>query len=339
MKISPRQISDFLAKPPETLKATLFHGNDAGLVRERARQLALLYNENLDDVFSVTRITGDMIKDEVGLIADSAASIPAFGTKRLVLVKGRGADLLDACKLALSTPHQDSMIIIEASDTTTRHAIVKLFDDSKIAASIGCYADTDSDIRNLALSIFKADNIKIDRDALEIIISRLGSDRATSRGEIEKLALLAGSDGTLTTDIVQDALGDSAALAVDDIADALANGRINALQAALQKAWLDDANAVMVLRGCQSYFRHLTLAGYAVAAGQTAQSALRSLKPPVHFKLQDKLQAQIRRWPPARALAIVSRLQDIETQVKSGQIDEQILTGQSLLGICLRAPR
>jgi len=93
------------------------------------------------------------------------------------------------------------------------------------------------------------------------------------------------------------------------------------------------------LRGCQSYFRQLGLAGHAMKQGQTAQNAVRALRPPVHFKLQDQLQAQLRRWTPDQAIAVVGRLQDIELDVKSGGIDETILTGQSLLGICLRAPR
>jgi hypothetical protein len=36
---------------------------------------------------------------------------------------------------------------------------------------------------------------------------------------------------------------------------------------------------------------------------------------------------------------MVNRLQDIELQLKSGGINDQIYTAQSLLGICLRAPR
>ena len=37
----------------------LLHGNDLGLISERARQIALHISSDLDDVFSVTRIDGD----------------------------------------------------------------------------------------------------------------------------------------------------------------------------------------------------------------------------------------------------------------------------------------
>ena len=97
---------------------------------------------------------------------------------------------------------------------------------------------------------------------------------------------MVGPGGGLTAEDVAAALGDSALLAIDDIADAIAAGQASRLREALKKAWVDEANAVTILRGCQSYFRHLGLAGHAMKQGQTAQDALRALRPSVHFKLQ-----------------------------------------------------
>jgi DNA polymerase-3 subunit delta len=159
------------------------------------------------------------------------------------------------------------------------------------------------------------------------------------KGLMAKLSLMAGPGGKLDADDVRIALGDSALLAIDDIADALASGAVGRLQQALQKAWYEDANAVMIIRGCQTYFWQLGLASHAMATGQSAQNALRSLRPPPHFKLQDRLQAHLRRWRPESAMDVVNRLQDIELQLKSGGINDQLCTAQSLLGICLRAPR
>ena len=339
MKITANNTNSFLAKPPKKLGAILFHGNDFGLISERAKQFALLFNNNLDDVFSVTRLTGDMLSGEPALIADSAAAIPAFGDHRLVLIKGRGTELLAACKLALAHPIDGAIIVVEASETTTKHALVKLFEASKTAASIGCYADTIDDIRTLATEIFAADNITASDDSLEIITNRLGSDRGSSRQEIEKLALMAGPNGRLEAEEVHIALGDSASITIDDIADALASGAVARLQKSLQKAWHEDVNAIMIVRGCQAYFQQLWLAGYAMVSGQTAQSAIRSLRPPPHFKIRDRLQLHLQRWRPHITIEIVNRLQDVELQIKSGRVESQVFAAQSLLGICLRAPR
>jgi len=338
MKIAPRQIASFLAKPPDKISAILLHGSDSGLRSSRSQQLAALYSDDLDDVFSVTRISGASLGGEPGKIADAAAEIPMFGT-RLVLVKASGTELLDACKLLLAKPVRGAMVIIDASDTTTKHAVVKLFESSDIAAAIGCYPDSDGDIRQLAQTIFQQDNVSVDRDGLALISARLGSDHAATRAELEKLVLLAGPGGTLTVETISEALGDSAVLAVDDVADAVANGHVPALSKALRKAWLEEANCVMIIRGCQTYFNQLGMLGYAVLAGQSPQTAVRGLRPPVHFKLQDAFIRHLKNWQPQRCMDMVNRLQDIEINLKSKTIDDRTLTSQSLLGLCLRAQR
>jgi len=338
MKIAPRQIASFLAKPPDKISAILLHGSDSGLRSSRSQQLAALYSDDRDDVFSVTRISGASLGGEPGKIADAAAEIPMFGT-RLVLVKASGTELLDACKLLLAKPVHGAMVIIDASDTTTKHAVVKLFETSDIAAAIGCYPDSDGDIRQLAQTIFQQDNVSVDRDGLALISSRLGSDHAATRAELEKLVLLAGPGGTLTVETISEALGDSAVLAVDDVADAVANGHVPALSKALRKAWLEEANCVMIIRGCQTYFNQLGMLGYAVLAGQSPQTAVRGLRPPIHFKLQDAFIRHLKNWQPQRCMDMMNRLQDIEINLKSKTIDDRTLTSQSLLGLCLRAQR
>ena len=336
MKIAPKQIVSFLAKPSDKICAILLHGTDAGLRSSRARHLATLYSNNLEDVFSVTHISGSGLHGETGKIADAAAEIPMFGN-RLVLVKASGAELLDACKFLLSRPIHDAMVIIDASDTTTKHAVVKLFETTENAAAIGCYPDDINDIRQLTTSILQKDNVSVDHDALDLICARLGSDHAVTRAELEKLALLAGPSGHLNLQTVSAALGDSTLLAIDDVASAVANGQVPALSAALHKAWLEEANCVMIIRGCQTYFNHLRMLGHAINAGQSAQNAVRSLRPPVHFKLQDALIRHAQKWQTSRCMQMVNRLQDIEINLKSKTISERTLTAQSLLGLCLRA--
>ena len=337
MKVPARQIDAFLRKPPQDIRAVLLHGSDFGQISERAKLLARHYAPDLDDVFSVTRLDGDQVSREPSLIADSASSIALFGNLRLVLVKGRGGDLLEAAKLALATNLDEAFVIIEASDTTTRHAIVKLFDTAKNAASIGCYADSDADIAALIREIMQRDAITVSQDAVKLIVSKVGSDRIGSRMEIEKLALLAGPNGTLSLKDITTSLGDSAALAITDIATAAANGQVSDLKRALGKAWHEESNAVMILRGCQGYFKQLQSAAYEINASASATDAVRTLRPPVHFKLQSSLASQLRYWRAPHSADAVNKLQDAELAIKSGGLDEKIICAQCLLGLCLRA--
>ena len=91
MKIAPRQIASFLANH-RTKWSILLHGSDSGLRSYRKQQLADFYSDDLDDVFSVTRINGASLVGEPGKIADHGSKIP-MASNRLVLVKASGAEL------------------------------------------------------------------------------------------------------------------------------------------------------------------------------------------------------------------------------------------------------
>ena len=197
MKVAPRQANAFLASIPAAVRALLLHGNDLGLISERARKVATAFSDDLDDVFSVTHMEGDQLAGDAGALGDAAEAIAITAPCRLLLVKGRGSEMLAACKLALARRLDSAFIIVEATDTTTRHALVKLFETSENAAALGCYGDDARDIGALLRETMARDGISVTEDAAALVVERLGSDRAVSRQEIEKLALLAGPGGTL----------------------------------------------------------------------------------------------------------------------------------------------
>ena len=337
MKVAPRQLSGFLANIPAHIRAVLLHGSDVGLISERATGIAKQYSNDLDDVFSVTRFDGDTLSSDPAALGDAAASLSMTADCRLVLVRGRGSEMLDSCKLALSGSLEGAFMIVEASDTTTRHAIVKLFETADHAAAIGCYPDEPRDIGALLSEVLGADDITISDDARTAVIQRLGGNRAASRREIEKLALLAGPGGKLEFEDVATALGDGAGLAISDIAAAAADGSIGLLERTIEKAWEDKQPGVAVLRGCQFHFRQLLAAARAMQRGGSAQQAVKSLRPPVHFRQQDRIISQLRHWNAAALSDVLDRLQDAELSAKTGRINDQALCAQTLLGVCLRA--
>ncbi len=337
MKVAPRQVEGFLSAIPTPIRAALLHGSDIGLIGERAQKIASHFSDDLDDVFSVTRLDGETLSRDPAALGDAAEALAMTASCRLVMVRGRGSEMLESCKLALARNLDNAFILVEATETTTRHALVKLFETHDKAASVGCYPDEARDIGALLAEILAKDNISIRDDARTAAILRLGSDRAATRREIEKLALLAGPGGTLSFEDVSIALGDSATLAISDIAMAAADGSVNALERAIDKAWSEQQASVTVLRGSQIYFRQLLQAARAMRNGGSAQQAVKSLRPPVHFRLQDRLTSQLRHWSTDTLMDAVNRLQDAELAVKTGGANDTAICAQTLLGLCLRA--
>ena len=78
---------------------------DAGLIDERAKELALLFSDSLNDPFSVTRLTGKEVQSDPALLADALNALTLVGTMRVVLLSGTVTDLMSAIKSNIEYLH------------------------------------------------------------------------------------------------------------------------------------------------------------------------------------------------------------------------------------------
>ena len=337
MKIAPRDIASVIAKPSPQYLCYFFHGPDIGLIRERATHLAKQIVPDLNDPFQSVTLQGSDVKQDPARLSDEVTALAVFGDEKLVRVRGSGAELLSAVKSSVPLLQTGTRLIIEASDTTTKHAIVKFCDGAKYVASIGCYSDDDKDIGQLARQIFDKDKISYDQDALSLLVQRLGSDRLASRSEIEKLALMAGPSGTLTVHDIDEALGDSSAQAIDLFMKSVLTGDVSLLATMLEKARQEDLAPIAVMRQLASGFRQLYEVASWMEKGESATTAVAKLRPPVHFKSKPLITATANRLPKSHAFQYWQKLVTMEQELKSGLISEPFThLGQGLLGLCLR---
>ena len=70
----------------------------------------------------------------------------------------------------------------------------------------------------------RAAGLRLDADALEWLLERVGADRGSTRGEVEKLILYAGPDRSIGLEAVRACVGDQAAVSFDDAVFAEADG-------------------------------------------------------------------------------------------------------------------
>ena len=338
MKIATRDIIGLISKPNPTYLAYLFYGHDDGLVRERARKIALHFTDHIDDPFSVSRLSSQDVAGDKTLLPDSLNALPTFGGLRLVMLSGMGTEMTEAVKIGFNSLHDKARLVIEARDVNTRHALVKFCDQHASCASIGCYQDDNRSLSELAQQVFKRENIQISRDTLSLLVSQLGSDRAVSRQEIEKLALFAGSNGKLTEEDIHNALGDSGSVVGDQLTIAILNGNVKQFKQIYSRSQQDGQPPISLLRQISSLFKNMLSARLTMETGQTSTAAISSLKPPIHFKIKPLVTAQLSKWTSEQLTEMIARLITTEIHMKTkGTVNPSTLTGQTLLGIVLRS--
>lgn len=337
MKLPAARIAGFLKAPDAGMRAALVYGPDSGLVKERAEKIARAICPDLGDAFRVAELDADDLAHDPARLNDEAASLSLMGGRRLVRVHDAGdgvGPIFD--RFFKDPPPGDAFIVVAAGDLPPRSSLRRAFEAAKIAAAIACYLDGPRELGELAREIFAAHKIAARPEAMQYLIAHLGGDRGVSRQELEKLALYVGDGGTVDEVAALDAVGDTAELTMDEAVFAAAEGDAAQLERALNRAFGEGAQPVSLIRAELRHFQRLHLAGARQAAGKSEEEALR-FRPPLFFKLLDRFKRQLRLWPPARAEAAMTALNEAEARMKTTGLPAETICREALMKLARSA--
>lgn len=336
MKIPGSRAERFLERIDQTLRLALLYGPDAGLVRERAERLVRGIVGDLSDPFRIAEIRADTLRIDPARLHDEASSLALMGGRRVVRLRDAGDAAADAVSDVLDNVSGDTLVVVEAGELAARSRLRRLCEDSAAAAAVPCYPDEAGSLAEFIRETLSGLCVAATPEAVDYLTTVLGVDRMVNRSELEKLALYAGPEEEITLDDAILCVGDSGESTMDDIAFASAAGDGAALRRALGRAYAEGTSPVAVLRVALRHFDRLHLAAAQVAAGVSADDAMKSLRPPVFFKREGAFRAQLQAWRRSDLAAAMAALVEAETACKSTGVPGEAVCGQILAGIAAR---
>lgn len=338
MKLKAGQVEGFLRTPDPNARAILVFGPDEGLVRERAIRLAKVAVEDLSDPFRVVQLTCTELKSDPAKLSDEASALSFGGGSRVVRVRQAGDLCALACTsfLKLETPTA-AMVVIDAGDLGPQSKLRKLFEKAKNAVCIPCYPDRPEDLPNLIRTSLEHFGLTADRDAMAAMVQTLGADRSVTRGELEKLALYMGGPGTVTVADVSAAMDDGSANGINDVVFSAASGDLSGLERSLRRIFADGTAAVQLVRATQRHFQRLHMARGRMSQGQSADEAVRTLRPPLNFTLMNPFKRQLTLWPEVKLARAFEILTQVEIDCKTTGLPAETVCSRALMSLAQAA--
>ncbi|MBB4285522.1 DNA polymerase III subunit delta [Roseospira goensis] len=331
MKIPPGRAAAFVKAPDPSVRAVLVYGPDRGLARERLDALTRTVVADVADPFRVTEMPAAALKDDPARLADEAAALSLMGGRRVVRVMDATDATAGALKAVLADAAGDALVLVLAGELAPRGALRTLFEGAETAAALACYADDGAALDQVIRDTLAPHGLTADRDAMAFLVAHLGGDRLLTRAELEKLITYKGGPGEVTLDDAAACIGDTAALGLDDLALAVADGDDAQAQRVLDRLLRGGTNAVTVLRAVSRHFQRLHLAAGSMAGGRSADQAVGALRPPPIFKHRDRITAQVRRWDAARLGQALDLLLEAEADCKGFGPAPAVVCARALL--------
>ncbi|MCO6391031.1 DNA polymerase III subunit delta [Aliihoeflea aestuarii] len=335
------EVDGWLIRPQTAFPIVLVYGPDRGLVSERANQFALQSGFKANDPFSTVRLDASELEADPGRLFDEAHTVAMFADRRLIWVRGAGAQkaLGTALKDLCAQPPETTVILIEGGDLKKGSPIRAAVESGSAGMALPCYADQARTIESIIDDVLGRDGLAISPEARQALKASLGGDRLATRGEIEKLSLYARDLGRIELAHVTEIVGDVSAKSLDDATDAILVGDVAAFDGAYA-GWIKAGNApFQLLSAVMRQFQQLELLRSAVDNGASASAAVASSRPPVFFSRRNTVENAVRRWN-ARALSrALDRLQATVLASRTRASLDMPTIRQALLAITIEASR
>lgn len=335
MKIKPAQADSWIAALPGAFGGLLLFGPDGGLVRERAKAAIKALLPVPDDPFALTELTPEQLKEDPARLADELGALSFTGGNRAVTLRGAGDGTTAVVKSALGAGPAAAFLVVEAGELGARSSLRSLFEGDATLGAIACYRDEERDLRRVIHDDLAAEGLAASSDAMSYLLGNLGGDRRLTRLELDKLKLyMAGRGPSVELDDVLACVGDSAMVTLDDLAYAVADGDLRASDRALRRCSSEAIPAVVILRAVSNHYQKLLWAESLMAEeGQSADTVVRSLRPPIFWKRIESFKRQLSRLPQGVLSRSLVKLLEAESACKSTGSRDDLICARALLGL------
>jgi DNA polymerase-3 subunit delta len=309
VKLDARQVPAFL-RDPRSCRLVLLYGEDEGLIRERAQHLTKLVAGDLHDPFRVVELDRDTWPQMSG----EMAALSMIGGRRVVRVRDCADAALAHVTAAMKGPGT-ALLILEAPGLG-KGKLRSFAEAAKDAASIGCYPEEGRALTELIRAMFGELGVSAEPDAISWLGETLGGDRSVVRGEIEKLALLAGAGGRVDMEMARACTGEVAGAQGEDGLMAATTGNAALSDAAVEASIADGLNGIGLIRMALMHLQKMHVARLRMEQGASAADAVRAMRPPVWGTAVSAMTLALGLWPAEALLRAIEEARQTELLCK-----------------------
>ncbi|MBO5696466.1 MAG: DNA polymerase III subunit delta [Alphaproteobacteria bacterium] len=310
----------------ETVRAVLIYGPDAGQVDEFCDRAIEKLGIEKDNMFA---LDSDELREKQDALFAESCSPSMFGGRKMVIISNAGDGCAKQVEELITHPGLCATVIVTGGELRAGGGLRSLFECGDNVAALPCYTD---DARSLATLIRKelseAGIVQINPDAMAYMTSHLGGDRGITRGFLRKIAIYVDDKKTVELEDVEKCLPDSAAVDIDDFLFSLTAGHIQQTMMALDRLLYGNAEPNMLLRMMVKHFKRLMVA---VVDGQLPQH--------LFWKVAERFNNAIKIWPADEITNVLVRLNELEQQLRTTGMPQEILLRDFALKLVVRSAR
>ena len=333
MNIKPEQVEGIVKSLPPAIRGVIVYGSNEGMISTLSQQFIKTVSADIYDAFHVSYLDMADVSADVGALYAEYNAQSLMGGRRVVVIKDATNLLTKPLKELLAGSSSDSLLVITSSSLKTKDSLAVFAKDEDTFYGIGCYDDRDEDISQFASKFMDKNGFRIDRDAFQILCSRLSNDRKISQNELDKLITYMGDNKTIGINDILTVISDTSESSQEDLCYFVALGQTEKAAASYNRLIFEGDNPVTIIRSLSYHFMKLLDCAVKMEKGESADKVIFALRPPLMFFRKSAFQSQLRLWNRNRILSAINLLYQTERECKTTDLPAEQVASFALMRI------
>ena len=314
----------------------LLYGENQGLKKD-IRKFIKTTLEQKDSNVEILSLYEDEILDNEENFYNFIYAGSLFSNKKIITIHEATDKIIKKISDIYDKYPENVFLIIFSEILEKKSKLRNFFETNKKTISIPCYLDNERDLRVIALSELKKNNIMLSQETVNLLIEKSNSDRNNLRNEIKKIHSYSLNKKKLELNDIKSLLNFSGDYKSDIFINECLCGNINQYKKIISEFYVNTINQILLLRILSNKIRRLLKIKAEESKSNNVVNLINNIKPAIFWQEKPLVKKQLSIWSLNDLKKIVVQINDIELLCKKNPKISKIIFFNFFSEICKKA--
>ena len=314
----------------------LLYGENYGLKKDIQESIKKTTNKQNTNVELLSFYENEIIDNEENFY-NSVYSGSLFSNNKIITVNDGTEKITKYIKDIADRHPEKVQLIIFAGILEKKSKLRNFFETNSKTLCIPCYLDNENDLRIIAKTELKKNNILLSNELVNLLIEKSNNDRNNLKNEIEKIKSFSLSQKKLDPQEIKSLISFSGEYKSEKFVNECLSGNISQYKKILPEFYINTVDQIFFLRILNYKIRRLLNMKKIEHDYSSLDSLLNATKPPIFWKEKPTVKKQLTIWCIKDLKIIVNEINDTELLCKKNPQISKIIFFNFFTKICKKA--
>ena len=314
----------------------LLYGENQGLKKDIRKFIKTTIEEKNNDVEILSLYEDEIINNEENFY-NFVYTGSLFNNKKIITIHESSDKIIKKISDIYEKYPESVFLIIFSEILEKKSKLRNFFETSKKAVCIPCYLDSEKDLRIIAQSEFKKNNIMVSQEIINLLIEKSNSDRNNLRNEIEKIHSYSLNKKKLEINDIKSLINFSGDYKSDILINECLCGNINQYKKIISELYDNAVNQILLLRILSNKIQRLLKIKTGEDKLKNIDNLINNAKPPIFWQEKPMIKKQLSVWSLNDLKKIIGKINDTELLCKKNPQISKVIFFNFFTEICIKA--